>query len=62
MNRKLNERFNHEVSQFDAAKRAEIIKEEMSKRMIRNGGKPLGYFLMPRSLNKRQNEINKGDD
>ena len=34
----------------------------MSKRVKKNGGKALNYFLVPKAFNSRKNYANQGDD
>lgn len=62
MNKTCKEKFEYEVAQFDALERAKQIKEEEARRIRRNGGKPLNYFLVPRCYNRRKDENPKGDE
>lgn len=50
------------MAQFDAQERAKKTKEEEDKRIKRNGGKPLNYFLVPKSYNRRRDQLEKGND
>ena len=62
MNQTCKERFDYEVAQFDASERAKQMKEEEARRVRRNGGKALNYFLVPKCYNRKRDQSKKSDD
>lgn len=38
------------------------MKAEEARRVARNGGKALNYFLVPRCYNRKRDEPSKGDE
>ena len=61
MNLAHQEKFDKDVIQFCASKRNEKTKDELAKRLKKNGGKALNYFLIPKAYNAKK--VNAaGDD
>jgi len=60
MNRDHQRKFDKDVIQFCASKRNEKTKDELAKRLKKNGGKALNYFLIPKAYNSKKD--NTEDD
>lgn len=60
MNLAHQEKFDKDVIQFCASKRNEKTKDELAKRLKKNGGKALNYFLIPKAYNAKK--FNADDD
>ena len=54
MDRHMQDKFDTDVVQFCASKRKEKTKDELAKRLKKNGGKALNYFLIPKAYNSRK--------
>ena len=62
MESRLQEKFDKDVVQFSASKRNEKTKDELAKRLKKNGGKALNYFLIPKAYNKKKNNADHDSD
>ena len=48
--------------QFSSSKRNEKMKAELAKRVKKNGGKALNYFLIPKAYNSRKQGADGDED